>query len=360
MKLKNTLLLFAALTISTVQITFAQIGGKEVYKFTLLAPSARISALGGYQAVVFDDDLSVGFSNPAMLNPKMDLAIAFNHQFHYAGISDGYIGFAKHVAKLNMTFHAGMQYVNYGEFYRTDEYETDLGVFSPSEKSFVIGASKKLSEHFNIGANIKAVTSSFESYKSFGLLTDIAATYMTRPNDMIVTLMLKNAGAQLSTYDPNGDREKVAFDLQLGFSKKLAHLPFRFGVILHDLHRWDLLYDNPNQQTVQSIFDDQKKEPSGFSKFTDNFFRHFIFNGEFYFGENQNFMIRIAYNHMRKKEMQLEDIRSLAGFSGGFGFKVYKFRLDYGLSQNHAVGMTHMLGIATNLNAFKKTNKILD
>ena len=59
--------------------------------------------------------------------------------------------------------------------------------------------------------------------------------------------------------------------------------------------------------------------------FFDNFFRHFVFNGEFLFGKTESFRLRLGYNHLRRKELSLENQFSLSGFSFGVGFKVSKF-----------------------------------
>jgi hypothetical protein len=62
--------------------------------------------------------------------------------------------------------------------------------------------------------------------------------------------MFKNVGTQFKTYTP-GIKEPLPFDIQAGVSKKLTHTPFLFSLVLHDLYRWDIRYDDPNEQTLQ-------------------------------------------------------------------------------------------------------------
>ena len=64
---KSLLTLFCGiLTLSL----FAQvpIGGKNVYEFLNLSPSARVTALGGNLITVKDDDVALAFQNPSALN----------------------------------------------------------------------------------------------------------------------------------------------------------------------------------------------------------------------------------------------------------------------------------------------------
>ncbi|MBK8192299.1 MAG: hypothetical protein IPK76_03585 [Lewinellaceae bacterium] len=72
------LLIFPGLP-AEAQIT----GGQHVFQFLTLSPSARITALGGMQITVQDDDVAFAATNPAALNPAMDGRLAFNHNFFF-------------------------------------------------------------------------------------------------------------------------------------------------------------------------------------------------------------------------------------------------------------------------------------
>ena len=86
--------------------------------------------------------------------------------------------------------------------------------------------------------------------------------------------------------------------------------------------------------------------------FIDNFFRHFTFSGEFLIGKSEVLALRFGYNHLRKKELSIQNFRTLAGFSFGFGVKISKFRLDYGYAKYHIADGGHHLSISTNLSRF--------
>jgi len=244
--MKNFLLLLISLIIFSTTST-AQIGGSKVYEFLNLPASARITALGGKHITVRDDDLAFALSNPAALNDTMHHQLTFNHSFHLSDIGQGFAGYGHHSQKLNTTFLFGVQYINYGDFQLTDELGNINGQFDASEYAITIGAGRSVYERLDIGANIKVITSQFESYNSFGLTADLSAIYHIDENGFVASMVLRNIGRQLVTYR-DGNREDVPFELLFGVSKRLKYLPFRFSITAQHLERWNLLYDNPNSE----------------------------------------------------------------------------------------------------------------
>lgn len=336
----------------------AQFGGSEVFTFLNTPGSARTTALGGYHIAAFDSDQNLALNNPALLNSDMGGSLSVNHNFNFTGISNGFASYAHHVEKWDVTMHGGIQYVSYGEFTLADDRGNIEGTFRANELAFIIGAGKKLNERMHLGVNLKVVSSRLESYTSTGLVADLGGTYESGDGSAVYSIVLRNIGGQLSPYYTDGSKEKVPFDLQIGFSKRLQYLPFRLSVTAHSLHRWNLLYDSPISDEQATIIGQESQEPSAFNEQLDNFFRHLVFGGEFLLGKEENLQIRFAYNHRRRKELTVPGVRSLAGFSVGFGIRISYFKLDYGMGIHHIAGSVKHIGISTNLNRFGK-KKIL-
>jgi hypothetical protein len=137
--------------------------------------------------------------------------------------------------------------------------------------------------------------------------------------------------------------------MQLGISKKLRYLPFRFSIIYQHLNRWNILYDDPEEEQDIPFFGEETK--SG-NQFLDNLARHFVINGEFLFGKTESFRVRLGYNHLQRKELSISNLRSLSGFSFGFGIKISRFRFDYGRSFTHLGAGNNHLSISTDLREF--------
>ena len=100
------------------------------------------------------------------------------------------------------------------------------------------------------------------------------------------------------------------------------------------------------------LFGEEQPKENKASAAIDNFFRHLVFNGEFLLGKNEGLRLRLGYNHLRKRELTVRNYRSLAGFSGGVGVKIKRFRVDFGYASYHLAGGVVHLGIGTNLRDF--------
>lgn len=343
-------LLLLLLTISSS--VSAQMGGIFTYEFLNFAPSARVSALAGAHIAVVDEDVNLAAGNPALLNPKMHEQLSFSHAFHPAGIHYGYVAGGYHHKKLGVTFHGGIRYVNYGDFNLTNDLGQVEGDFKAKEQSINFGAGYSFAERFTLGVNAKLVTSSLESYNSVGLLGDIGLLYQDTASLFTFTILAKNAGVQLSHYRED-NKEDLPFEMQMGVSKRLQHLPLRFSVIYRYLDRWDVLYDDPNQTEDVLFLDDNPDDRSSTSIWFDNLARHFVFNAELYMGKRGNFRLRLGYSHLLKKELSVGELRSLAGFAFGAGLKINRFHIDYGRTTMHIGGGINQLSIATNIQEFK-------
>jgi hypothetical protein len=193
-----------------------------------------------------------------------------------------------------------------------------------------------------------------ESYNSYGWISDWAAMYVDTSKRISFSLVLRNLGTQISTYTNNKNFQPLPFDAQFGFSHRLKYLPLRFSIIAHHLHKWDMRYDDPE------IREDNEFSGSGVKNnpnltagdVVDNIFRHLTFNFELLLGKKEVFRIRLGYDRLRQGEMAISGLRSLAGFSAGFGVKIYKFNIDYGFSAQQLGGTMHHFGISTRINEF--------
>lgn len=329
-------------------------GGRSTYAFLGLPSSARVSGLAGNLITVVDDDVSLAFSNPAALNPLMHQQLAFNHGFLGGQMQHGAFNFGNKLGSKGTTIHAGVQYARYGEIEQTNEFFQSLGTFNAADYAIVAGIAHPVYDRLNVGANLRLISSQYGQYSSLGFASDLAATYRDTAKRVIVSLVFRNMGQQLSTYDPSIGKEPLPFDLQIGISKQLKYLPFRFSFIYTSLNRWNVLYDDPNLDSGTIFLGEEPTDPSSFNLWMDNFFRHVIFNGELLIGARENFRLRFGYNYRLHREMTVQGYSSLAGFTFGVGLKVNRFRIDFGRGIYHLAGGQTQLGISTNFKEFRK------
>jgi hypothetical protein len=352
---RSVILLFLifALVLSTLNRLVAQVtGGQTAFSSLSLSHSARLTALGGAAIAIKDKDLGLALHHPAALNSSMSGRLNFQHQFYLSDLQNGAFSYARGIKKLNITAQIGVQYFNYGNIAEADEFGTKTGrEVQAGEWATTIGAARALTPKLSIGLNARVAGATFAEYQSTAIAADASILYADTASRTTVAILLKNRGAQLKTF--SGKREQLPFDLQIGASKRLKYLPFRFGIVAHHLHKWDIKYDDPNatNDVIEFLGQDQKQNKG--NPAVDNFFRHLIFNGEFIFGKNENFFLRGGYNHLRKRELSVRNLRSLAGFSGGFGLKVKRFHVDMGFGTWHLAGGSFHLGLGTDLDGFR-------
>lgn len=327
----------------------AQFGGSSTYDFLNLTSSARVNALGGTQVGLIDSsELSLSYYNPAMLMPGMHNAITMNYIDYIADSKIGYASYANHIEGIG-TFSAGVQYVNYGKFKEaTEEGFLTGNTFTANDFALNLIYARKIWEGITGGVNIKPIYSHYDIYNSFGIAADLGVSYIDSSGNFTAGIVAKNMGMQLTNYVTNGgQREPLPFDLQAGFSQRLAHAPFRFNVSFHDLTRWDLT----DLSTWNADNADEDEAVYGKSDdFIKQFIRHAILGIEFI--PTSNFIIGVGYNFQRRYELGLKTNPGLVGLSGGFTVKVSKFRVSYAVASYHLAGTSNNFSISTNLSEF--------
>lgn len=349
---KTLTLTFASLLIVITALPgYGQVGGNGVFKFMNMPNSARIAAMGGNFLTIYDNDITLTYANPSLINEKNHNNLGLSFVNYFAGINYGFAQYGRTFDKVG-SFVGTLQYINYGRFERTDETGVKYGEFTASEYALNIGWGRSLTPRWAIGSAFKIIYSSLESYNSFGLAVDVAGTYHNDESGFAASLIFRNIGYQIVGYR-NNNSEPLPFEIQAGLSQRFKHLPFRFSVLLTHLEKWDLRYENP--QDPSNGTDPITGEPnkvSGLEKFADNFMRHVVVGGEILLGKN--FSLRGGYNYQRRQEMVVSEKKGLVGFSWGFGFRVSQFQFSYARSTYHLVGSPNYVTMTINLGGFAK------
>ncbi len=322
--------------------SFAQSGGYVAYSFLNEPNSARVAALGSNFLTIHDNDLSLAYANPSLITPQMHNNLSLNFVDDFAGLTYGFAAYGFNSAKLG-SFAGTMQFYNYGKSDLTNELGNNEGQFNAGEYAFNMGWGRMLDSVFSIGANFKMIYSGLETYNSLGLAVDVAGSYV--PNETFcASLVFRNIGTQLTAYSSYG-MEPLPFEIQAGISKKLAHVPFRYSILLQHLQKWDLSYADPNAPV--DPFTGEVTEESGIDVFADNLMRHIVIGGEFI--PAKFLSIRLGYNYLRRQEMKVVSKPGTVGFSWGIGLKVSKFNFSYSRAAVHLVGSPNYISVSTNL-----------
>jgi hypothetical protein len=345
--IKRFLLLFLICLSFQINHIKSQTAGNNTYDVLSLVSSARIAGLGGNFAAINDNDITLALSNPSLINAKMDKKLAFSYVNNYSKVNYGFVTYGRNFEKLG-SFTGSLQFIDYGDMKYADETGNISGNFKAGEYAMNVGWGRMLDSAFSIGANMKVLYSDLEAYNSLGLAVDVAGSYLPDRNTC-VSLVFRNIGRQLTSYTSNGV-QPLPFEIQMGVSRRLSHLPFRVSILLQHLEKWDLTYESSN--TKIDAFTGQVIEKSSLDNFADRAMRHVVLGGEFI--PAKFLSIRAGFNYLRRKEMLIETKKGTVGFSFGFGINVSKFSINYSRAAYHIVGSRNYITLTTNLGEWAK------
>ncbi|MDR2928915.1 MAG: type IX secretion system protein PorQ [Cytophagaceae bacterium] len=322
----------------------AQRGGETVFDLLNLPQSARVASLGGNQVGLAGHDLAMLVNNPALLDSALSKQISINYTPYIKDINYAYGAYAHSFGKVG-NFALGVYHVGYGDFTGRDETGIITGDFTVSESVLQLAYSRKISTHWHVGAALKPVFSRLETYNSWGMAFDAGMFYRSANGLTSAGIVVRNIGRQLDYYHETF--ESIKPDLQIGFSTKLAHAPFRFAITLQDLLTKSLLYTVPDENKNIAFADDQNASKDGFF---DDVFRRFRFGVEFV--PLKNFYVAGGFNPRMRHDLGVESKVSTVGFSWGFGLRIKQFQFAYGSARYHLAGTTNHFSITANLSSF--------
>jgi hypothetical protein len=342
--LRKLVVLFLLLVTTT---HFGQIGGKYVYQFLNLAQSPRQAALGGKVLTVVDFDVNQAFYNPATINQEMSNRLSVNYGSYFGEVSYGTAAYAYTWDRHVQTFHAGVSYINYGTFEGRDELGNLTSDFTGSETALSLGYAYNIPwTNMYLGANVKLISSTLETYNSWGAATDIGFLYIDDKNDINYAISVRNLGFQIKPYD--NVNEKLPLSIDAGISQLLEHVPIRWHLTLENLQQWNIAFSNPNR--AEGNLDGGSNEEK--VSFLNNALRHVIVGAELF--PEKGFNLRLGYNFRRGEELRIVDQRNFSGISVGVGLRFGKVKFDYSYSRYTVAANTSLFGLMIDLDSDRR------
>ena len=298
---KHILLL---LTILSVTIAGAQ-ESKEVYSFLRLPVSAHAAALGGDNITFMDDDPTVIFHNPALLNNVSDKSINVNFMNYMEGSNTASASFVR-AFKERATWGVSAQYMAYGSIKETTVDNVETGTFSPKDIALAGSFAYMLGNNFSGGITGRFISSTIASYSSAAVAVDLGVNYFNETIGLSVSAVAKNLGGQIKAY--HDDFERIPFDLQIGISKQFERAPLVLHATMNRLNKWE-----------------------------QGFIKHLAVGADIKIG--QTVYLAAGYNFRRSSEMKITENEGSsshgAGISLGAGLQLQRFKLQLAYAKYH-------------------------
>lgn len=289
---------------------------ETAYNFLRLPVSAHVAALGGEAVSVPDDDATIIFHNPALINFVSDKTINLNYMTYMEGCKLASASFVKGLTDRS-SWGVQAQYMDYGSMKQTTSDNTILGDFSARDIAIGGTFAYALTDKIDGGITARFITSKIASYSSFAVGVDLALNYFDAAHEFSAALVAKNLGGQVKAYDD--EFEKIPFDLQLGVTKRLSNAPFRFSVTLSRLTDW-----------------------------SEAFGRHLSIGADILLSDQ--IYIAAGYNFRRAHEMKISDSDGSsahgAGLSLGAGLHLERFKLQMGYGKYHVSASSLLFNVS--------------
>lgn len=289
------------------------------YNFLRLPVSAHAAALGGDNISIIEDDESMIFNNPALLSSVSDKTINLNYMNYMSGANTASASFNR-IIKERASVAASAQFIDYGKMKETDENNIQTGEFSAKDISIAGYFSYMLTDRLAGGITAKFITSYIGDYNSIAMGVDLGLNYYDPEKEWSVSLVAKNLGGQMKAYDDQYDRMPI--DIQLGASKRFAHMPFRISATLVDLNHLDYKFINHLVAGVDIII-------------------------------SPTIWVGAGYNFRRANEMKITETDGEsshgAGLSFGAGINLERFNLNLAYGKYHVSSSSILINLAYSL-----------
>lgn len=278
---------------------------QTVYNFLRLPVSAHVAALGGDNITLAEDDATLIFHNPALINDVTDRTVNLNMMTYMEGATTGSASFVRAIGERG-TWGVTGQFMSYGTMKETTATGEQTGEFLA--KDIAVGGSfaYALSERFTGGITAKFVASYIGQYNSIGAAVDLGLNYYHSESELSVSAVARNLGGQLSAYED--DFERMPLDLQVGVTKRLLRSPLRLSASLVRLNDWEY----------------------GLGK-------HLVVGADLIL--SPQFYVAVGYNALRAAEMKIEESDGAsahgAGLSIGGGLQLQRLKLHVAYAKYH-------------------------
>ncbi len=304
-----------------------------------LPSNAHVSALGGVNVSLADQNINFFQSNPSLNSDTLNGWASINHLFYFANIGLSTFSYQHQFERLG-AFAFGFQHLSLGNIDGYDAAGNATQSYSSGESTLFIGKSHQI-HNFRLGINAKGVFSNLAGFRASALLFDLGGSFIHPSRALSIGMVIKNIGFVTNSYS-SASSSDVPFDVQVGVSYKPEHMPLRFSATAYNL----LNFNNASLDTLIN-----RDQPSTL----DEVMRHFVFGAEILL--HRNISLLIGYNFLKHSELKLEQAGGGAGFSIGAKANVRDF--SFGFSRaGYVAGGAWQLSLDVNTNRFLKKRRI--
>lgn len=278
--------------------------GTTVFNFLKIESAARPTAMGGAFTGLSNDPAAL-YYNPAGTAMLTGRQFIFSYNNSIVDIQSGFLGYI-HPVGPNRKLLVYINYLNYGDFIRTNSNGDEEGTFSGSDILFGAGYAMKVKEDLQAGGVAKLIYEKIDSYSAVGIAVDLAVKWRLERSNADFGLMVQNLGLQAMAFVEGGDKESLPLTVRGGYSSRLRGLPLLVAA--------DLVYPTDNDLYVALGAELLNLKPM---------------------------YIRLGWTSLGSNYKTDSDKDDFAGFAAGFGFDYRRMQLSYTITPQAELGTSH-------------------
>ncbi|MBN1594747.1 OmpA family protein [candidate division FCPU426 bacterium] len=266
------------------------------------------------------DDVYALYWNPAGLSNLRSAQISYMHNLWLQDIQDAYITYGQRL--FDGGLGVSINYFNFGEFEKidVDPYGYPLPTnetFTPYTLVVAAGYGTLLTEHMPVGASLKLINESVDTFSSMTIALDLGAQYLDIVQGLDAGLMIQNLGVPLEGY-------QLPLNVRMGLAYKV---PVTFAP----------------QDSLITVMDVTLPIPLD-QPFYTNLGLEYSYLG-------------IVAGRVGYKIAEINNLGSASGLTAGLGVSYMNFALDYAIAPFGELGTTHRIALTYDILPGKQAKK---
>ena len=278
--------------------------GTRAMTFLKIGVGAKAIGMGESQ-VAEANDLYASYWNPAGLAKIRRPQFGLMHNEWFEGINHEFLGFVQPIDGVGV-IGGSVVYMSFGEIQGRDANGKETRVFRPYDLALILSYARHIGSNMALGANAKWVREEIDTESAQALAFDVGGLYTFSNQPLSFGFNLQHLGTQAKYIE---DSFNLPFNIKVGGAYRLLEDNF---TIVADVNR-------PSDNNITTGF--------GVAVAVSELLH-----------------LRTGY----KYRIGGNDLGTASGMTGGVGFRIESFQIDYAFVSFGKLGPTHRFSLISN------------
>ena len=278
--------------------------GTRAMTFLKIGVGAKAIGMGESQ-VAEANDLYASYWNPAGLSKIHRPQFGLMHNEWFEGINHEFLGFVQPIGGAGV-IGGSVIYMSFGEIQGRDVNGKETQVFRPYDLALILSYARRIGSSMAFGANAKWVREEIDTESAQALAFDVGGLYALSNHPLSFGFNLQHLGTQAKYIE---DSFSLPFNIKVGGAYKLPEDNF---TIVADVNR-------PSDNNITTGL--------GVAVAVSELLH-----------------LRAGY----KYRVGGNDLGTASGITGGVGFRIESFHIDYAFVSFGRLGPTHRFSLISN------------